>query len=825
MSGKPMTFAEAYRLRKKMEETEEKLRQDLKGERPTTVSNIADMNRVLRKIVQDLADEARSVVKYTKRTLKEMPPHFVKHVTTWQDEDDLDLLHHLIINNKPELLAFIFGETSYFPAGYMPPCNPYAHLAAILGHTDCLKVILQSRPSDYFKSDKPSHAIKLPDAIMRKNKLNETPKKMPKKVEKMLEKIKRSTENVESTMQWVTDIDSDITTVLDKDLGAIEKSFVKGKKHLPKSSIAKDRLRLEKPKTKDKSVDDKSHSLAFVSSKGTFSRGLKLSKILKGETESEDTFEDHFRRRIRPEFEKHRLTVYWDAFSESDDTIKGIKGEPIKVVYSPKARYPRSIIDLDRTNCQAGLKPNVDTAGISRSISKIKRDPSLLSSDKSSSQSRKLNKTFEAGVRSIKKYKDFHLKENIHPVVENGPSLFMNKTPLTYAAERNHFNCIQLIFEQVILKRYPLMNNQDALTLATKARSPETIMLLMDQKISKTDYQSAVMLSIREMYPDCMTALIIPKGRERDTLFEGTNLYHILYSQSVVSNRRYELMPEMTRALISAREDVNAHDKPLTYPIYTLINCSFNITVGKQIFYFIECLNLLLEAHANPHFDEMKQIKNSPRPIMFGRQPFRSAISCVFESAKNSLNFFESTYWSKLFMKKFITTIEMYDLTPRRVLNNPLFDYMDSVCSLGLDRTIVKCLLRYGSNPDHKMGGKYPVNVYFDQLLPYLTKFEVIGTYDRYNQELDTLMIICRAMSFTCLVEALRIFLKDHLLSAPLQALPISREFASRMDQMTRTPRPLVDLAAHFIWIMMRRNKRKVKKLPISEIYKALIIP
>ncbi|RUS91585.1 hypothetical protein EGW08_000700, partial [Elysia chlorotica] len=536
------------------------------------ITNFADMDETMHTITKDVAEDAKITSNNIRTVLKGISTFFAKHVTEWHDHDNLDLLHHLIINNKADLIGFIFVETMLFPLGYVPPCNPYAHLAAFLGHAECLKVILQHRPGAFFRIQKSEHAIKLPEA----------------------------------------------------------------------------------------------------------------------------------------KFEKH-----------------------------------------------------------------------------------------------------------------------LNKTPLSYAAERGHIDCVYYLLETVVMKRNPSLGTKEPLTLATKARSPESIMLLLtiEKRVTSTDYLSAVMLSIREMYPECLISLLTNKGKSRHTVFDGTNLYHILFSQSVISSRRYELMPEMTRALVSSKEDVNAHGSPRTYPMYTLINCAFNITVGKQIFFFIDCLYILLECKANPHFDETRSLRAYSTTEKFTRQAYTSAISCVFESAKNSVNFFESTYWSNLFMKKFITTIEMHDLTPRRVLNNVLFDYMEAVCVLGLDRTIVRCLLRYGANPDFKKNDKYPVNVYFDQIFPYLTKFEIVDTSGYYKQELHTLMIIARSMSLHCQSEALSIFLTDHLLTAPIQALPISREFASLMGQMVRTPRPLLQLVINCIWVATKRNKKKVRDLPIPEVYMASIIP
>ncbi|KAK3731722.1 hypothetical protein RRG08_035392 [Elysia crispata] len=817
-----LTFADAYLLRKKSEDFEGNFGTHKGHKNTVPITNIADMDAMMHKIIRELGDEVKGTTKNIKSILKDMPPHFVKHVTEWHDRNDLDLLHHFILNNRYDLINFILGETNYFPVGYLPPSNPYAHLAAFMGYVESLRAILHYRPGAYFRTDHtPSHVIKLPDTVMQNTRLKFAQQAIPKGAEKFLQKIKHSALHAETMMQIFQRAEpreSDITAVLNTELGALEKAF-KSNKRLPAITISSEKLKQDWQKaiSKEKQTAVGGRSMKMLQ-KTAWYKKKRRAKV-------EDKFLNHFRRRLEPENETHCITVFWDAFSGPNEKAGVVNraGDPVKIRYAPHAHYPRPHIDLDRLNFALNVSSETPSplpfgAIPSKGSPRHSHERSSFSSNKATKVSKK------PSMRGNRKNKEIIAISSSH-TPEKDIEKYINKTPLSYAAERGHTDCVQYLLETVVTKRHPSLENREPLTLATKARSPESIMLLLERKTSRSDYQSAVILSIREMYPDCLTALLTNKGKDRYTIFDGTNLYHILYSQSVISSKRYELMPEMTRALVSSKEDVNSHGTPRTYPMYTLINCAFNITVGKQIFFFIDCLHILLECKANPHFDETKSQRIHFKAEKFTRQAYNSAISCVFESAKNSVNFFESTYWSNLFMKKFITTIEMFDLTPRRILNNILFDYMEVVCVLGLDRTIVRCLLRYGGNPDVKKDGKYSINVYFDQIFPYLTKFEIGDTHGHYKQELNTLMIIAKSMSLKCLSEALLIFLTDHLLSAPIQALPISREFASLMSQMVHTPRPLKELVVQYIWLLTARNKKNVIALPIPETVKALIIP
>ncbi|GFR91967.1 hypothetical protein ElyMa_002606300 [Elysia marginata] len=838
-----LTFADAYLLRK-AKEADAKHRKD---ETRALVSNMEEFQHFMNKISNEI--QGGAPLKHIKKSLQMIPANFNKLISDWYDDDGLNLLHNAIIYDRPPVVTFLLVETNFFPARHSPPLNPYAHLAAMTGHIECLRVILQHRPSFFFAADKPSHAVRLPEHILRKLRRNEKPG--TPRAGRLLEKIKltkKAAEKKQLQLQDHSETVSDVTDILDRDMGDMDKSFKNQKKqlrlhpllvrretrklsHLVKkeipSIIGPDMGKDEPPREIRKKSLVLSAPVMMDTRRLSTSRQPDSSKMLQRKTKLKPALDrNHFIRRLNPTNKGHLITVFWDVALLFDQGVVQGAGDPITVQYAPDSHLK------PEQSLLSNVKRLASDQKWPGSHPKKTRDPVKKPSSttnahiKMSERNKPSSKKIDYGVRSAKRLKEFQLKlPSKEQREKDEQESYMNKTPLSYAAEKGYEDCVQLILEMVVVKRNPTITASDPLTLATKARSPETIVLLIEKIYSREDYQNAVLLSIREMLPDCLTALL-SKIRSRRALFEGVNLFHILFSQCVISGNRYELMPEMTQTLVTCKEDVNAHNVPMTFPMYTLINCAFNITVGKQIFFFIECLHILLENKANPHFDEEKQNKyNSRNQISFNRKGFSSAINCVFESAKNSVNFFEKSYWSKTFMKKFLTTIEMHDRTPRRVLNNVLFEYMDAVCELGLDRTIVRCLLRYGANPDHVWQGKYSVNVYFDNLLPYLTRFEVINSYDHFKQELDTLMIICKNMGSQHLGRAMIIFLQDHLLSAPIQALPITRHFAACVDHLVRNPRPLSELAARVIWLFVRRSKVRLQSMPWSQDCINMVLP
>ena len=768
-----LTFAEAYLLQK-AKEADLKQR---KGENRTLVSNLEEFHQVMKKIKNDIKGCAPP--KQIKQTLKAISPNFIRYISDWYDEDQLNILQLAIIHNNPSLVNFLLVDTSFFPEKHTPPLNPYAHLAAMTGHIECLRAVLQHRPGWFFVSHQPHHAVKLPDYLLKKLRLSEKPG-TPKIPNRLLAKIKMTSRAAEKKLKETDSAGaSDITVLLNREMGDVEKAFKKKNKHInvntvrgyskkSNSSVKKERTTPDSSK-KDGTREVKSKSLMLtapvIPARPSITKWPDSSKSLQTkQTAKTELDRNHFIRRLTPGHRGHLITVFWDVASRFDDGVVQGAGQKIKVQYAPNSHLKPESPCINIKDSPGIIRwPSSSTW---KSKSSVKKS-SLAGSNtvnRKASKTKPALKNIDFGVRGLKRYKEFQLKYPSHDQREKeDQDTYMRKTPLTYAAEKGFEDCVQLILDMVVMKRHPSISRSDPLTLATKARSPETIILLVNRMYSREDFQNAVLIAIREMLPDCLTALL-SKGKSRVALFEGVNLFHILYSQCVISGNRYELMPEMTQTLISCKEDVNAHNIPNTFPMYTLINCAFNITVGKQIFFFIECLHILLENKANPHFDEQKQIKTYMRfPQTFSRKPFSSAIHCIFGSAKNSVNFFEKSYWSRLFMKKFVTTIEQFDYSQRRVLNNVLFEYMDAVCELGLDRTIVRCLLRYGANPDFALDGKYAVNVYFDKMLPFMTKFEMINSYQLFHQELDTLMIICKSMSLHHLHQVMLIFLQVKL--------------------------------------------------------------
>ncbi|KAK0070438.1 ankyrin repeat and death domain-containing protein 1B isoform X2 [Biomphalaria pfeifferi] len=847
-----ITFSEAYNLMKKKEERDYQTRTK-RAEKLSYISSQEELEAIMHKVKTVLEDNSLTALKSIKALLSTITESFTYQVGIWRDQHNLNILHYAIINNKPEIINYLLADTSFFPKSHMPFQNPYGHLAALLGHKECLRVILQYRPGDFFKITQSSQFLKLPEEYYKRLKIKESVKN------NFLDKIKSYSESNEETKLARNDVETLMAMIEEekhdkKYKHSLTKKFraVREKKtpiiDTPSSSapISKYRKSITKsiPKTGERKL---STALIAPANQDESKSMFQIERIqsqpkLKLESRTHTALELKDSTKVN----SHLITIYRNLFTEDGPGILNGAGMPATVnfVDTPKAMRAqdfnsqsmfRNNTFSEQKTVESAYRHKWDSPSTKKDSMDHMRSSKKLSFTKPSnsnlgepSKAWVKNERIDIGVRGKKKYKEFRIKIDHREVKEKDDAYrSMNKTPLTIAAERGHLECVQFLLDQVILKSNPMIATKEPLTLATKARSPEAIILLVQKKMSRWDYQSAVLVAIRELYPDCLTALLTISGKERATLFDGVNLFHVLYSQSLLSNYRYELMPEMTRVLLSCKENVNAHNIPRTFPMYTLISCAFNISQMKQIYYYLECLTILLEAKANPHYSEERAEKDFAKNsgLSFTRKSFSSAITCILESAKGSLDYFEKPYFSKMFVKKFITTIETFDKTKRMILYDVLFDYVKYSNIFGLDKSIIKSLMRYGANPDSKRAGKYAVNAYFDIILPYLTKFEVINSYDHYQKELVDVMYICRYMSPKCLNEALKVFLEEHLLVSPIQALPVCRYFSYLINEMVRSPRSLLEMTSQQIWLCVGRNKIRAKSLSLSDELLTIIIP
>ncbi|BFY98333.1 hypothetical protein BsWGS_01373 [Bradybaena similaris] len=794
-----------------------------------------EISEYLLNVVRMLEDgKTAGIKKSIKVMLKKIPAMYAALIPTWKDNNDMDLLHHVIVNNSPDTLDFLLSESNWFPATYMPTENPYAHLAAVFGHTECLRRILNYRPNDYFSGS--IHTLRLPSTIQKKVKLTDTMKKgVKRQINKLLGKIQMSADIVENSILQdkggIKDVDNTLAEEL-RVLEANKKVFNRGINNIKSTQLMRRNTtgasgsRRQEGANSNKHTSKDSNEATKAQDSGVRAKDTPIAR----EGARDVQHPVYKKSSVGAVNKKHMISVYSDAFSDGPQGVVQGAGQKVIVKYSEdivKSKPEKSSFpEIVWPSKNLSLLPVISVQKVASKLPVDISKPTQLDYRPRAESVVIFPKKMEAGVRGKGKYKEFQLKiesRKVYPK-DNAKNL-RNKTPLSLAAEYGHLDCVQMILDTYILRNYPTTAVKEPLTLATKAKSPDTILFLMNQRISVADYQSAVLTAIREMYPECLTALLAQKTKERQSLFDGVNLYHVLYTQSLMTDYRYEMLPIMTSVLISNNVDVNAHKVYSTFPLYTLINCAFHVSIEKQIFYFLKCLKMLLDSKANPHYDELRDERFTCTGQSFSRKAYSSAINCILLNAVDSTHFLPNIRSCKLYMKKLISLVTTYDRTNRRTLNDVLFNYMDTVCVFGIDRYIVRCLLRYGANPDFNAGNKYAINVYFNNILPYLAKFEVEHSFDAHENEVRALMAICNRMTYKCLKDAQLIFLNENLLQCPVQALPLIRHFSYELNEILMSPRSLLAIVAQFIWLRFRRNDRRVKELPLPDDLIACILP
>ncbi|XP_060081118.1 uncharacterized protein LOC132560471 [Ylistrum balloti] len=77
----------------------------------------------------------------------------------WKDAKQMDVLHHSILNNNPEVVEYLLTN-GYFVRPFEPEVNPYLHLAAHLGFRTIINLLLTHRPGD----NRPTKSLVFPES-------------------------------------------------------------------------------------------------------------------------------------------------------------------------------------------------------------------------------------------------------------------------------------------------------------------------------------------------------------------------------------------------------------------------------------------------------------------------------------------------------------------------------------------------------------------------------------------------------------------------------------------------------------------------------------
>lgn len=213
-------------------------------------------------------------------------------------------------------------------------------------------------------------------------------------------------------------------------------------------------------------------------------------------------------------------------------------------------------------------------------------------------------------------------------------------TPIDIAALFGHKYCVHLLldFWQVhsttrrSMRSFTKSSNPSYLKLACKVQSPNAVRLLLTEN---EDKKEALECAIKIGMPECVDVVLREGGFGcMKDVFQGMNLFHVVLSyRSFLTSEQYEDMVEIVSILVRHNQDVNAFKPSRTFPLYSLLShVSVGCSIEKSSSYLIDTLLVLMNAGANPNFDEIfleEKLQDKEQCHAFGRRPYASALNCL----------------------------------------------------------------------------------------------------------------------------------------------------------------------------------------------------
>lgn len=313
--------------------------------------------------------------------------------------------------------------------------------------------------------------------------------------------------------------------------------------------------------------------------------------------------------------------------------------------------------------------------------------------------------------------------------------------PLDVAASCGHVGCVRSILDVSSVKHRLEHDFDNHLSASCASNSPSALRLLLKQGPSEEEIKAAVGTALKLANAECLDVLLSCNPR-LTSLFSGMNLYHVLYSYSMSFNKEwYESLLTVTSVLLKHNQSPVSTVPFRTYPLYSLIcHCptsEFRITSP----YIIACMVLLLNAGVDPNFNEICfELDHSSLNVQtaFGRSAFPSSLHCLYGNVTNLLRLFADDHVPiRRFVAKGTETLLKHGADPSIIgpveesllSGNALFAFLKICFKLGLDErsiTTFRLLTQNGSDPNIVSDGKYPVNVFIDEMLLNPESFDTL---------------------------------------------------------------------------------------------------
>lgn len=416
---------------------------------------------------------------------------------------------------------------------------------------------------------------------------------------------------------------------------------------------------------------------------------------------------------------------------------------------------------------------------------------------------------------------------------------FLKVTPLDVAAKNKHIECVHHLLNLCVIKKFPEHSHSGYVALATLDGSSEAVNYLLQHKFDADDVKEAIEIAIRCARALCLDPLL-QTGVKIDGLFEGKNPYHMLYTFSSgkeFGRRGYASLPEVTSVLIKHKFKVCTRDPTNTYPLYSLLYNSLCMHDSINTQYYIQCVHILLEAGADPNFDEIKYeqvMKSKGKKSLVGRPAFSSAMHCLLETVENYAACMDSGSLAVKFVLECGEELLSFNGRPKgthqsskhrnTVLGPVLHQYAKSSVVIGVDETVFRFLLRYGADPNYKYNDKFFINTYLDALIDKLSGIAPYLKQPNHVENAETMLKMCKYLSRKSVKEALRLFQNRHYrpMEQTKKYIKLAEDELSRLKIVIQ---PLKFLTATYIWELSERNANRIHQLKISSELKTCILP
>ena len=415
-------------------------------------------------------------------------------------------------------------------------------------------------------------------------------------------------------------------------------------------------------------------------------------------------------------------------------------------------------------------------------------------------------------------------------------------TPLEVAAECGQLSCVKQILDQCVIKEHPEFARYPYVALACIPQSQLSLNLIMQKdKPGPDDIKKAIEVSLKKASAMCLD-LLLQRKVKTDDMFNKMNFYHMLYTFSNMSSfgsDGYRRLPEVTRILIKHKYDVKRSSPPNTYPIYSLIKNSVCIHDYVNTRHYVSCLRYLIEAGADPNFDETvaeKRLNERGIKTEHGRMSYSSGMHCLLETIECFSEYLES----KNLAVRFVTQMAEVLIQANARLNGVgrlsgndcnrygtvLHQFARSSVKLGVDTDIFKYLLRQGADANaRETNGKYVINTFIDTLFPSLKEFSCREKPTEHMEDVETMLSLSLFMTRACVKETLAILKKDYAKGTPQHLKRYYDRAVELLDARVKEVWPLKRLCRTLIWNLCERDANKVKALPTDIESRTYILP